>query len=154
MMARVVLLAVLLFVMVSSTAVYAQDAVIEMFRSDLRAERIALIAEEMQFSDEEAAKFWPVYRKYEHELRKVNDARLGIITKYADSYFDISDDTALAMMKKSIELDIKEAYLKKKYLREFNWVLPGAKAVKFYQLENLINLLIRVQIASELPFVE
>ena len=154
MMKKVVLLAGLLLVVLSTSAVYAQDAVIEMYRSDLRAERIALIAEEMQFTDEEASKFWPVYRKYEKNLRKINDARLAIITEYADNYFDVTGDMAYDMMKKSIELDIKEAYLKKEYLRKFNWVLPSTKAVKFYQLENLINLLIRVQIAAEVPFVE
>jgi len=154
MIRKCILLLSLLLVVFAGSAVYAQDAVIEMFRSDLRAERIALINEEMQFTDEEASRFWPVYRKYEKELRKINNARLKIITEYAEDYFDVTDDVASGMMKKSIELNIKEAYLKKKYFREFNWVLPTTKAVKFYQLENLIDLLIRVQISAELPFVE
>jgi hypothetical protein len=153
-MRKSILVLGLLLVAFASSAVYAQDAVIEMFRSDLRAERIALINEEMQFTDEEASRFWPVYRKYEKELRKINDARLKIIAEYAEDYFDVTDDVARDMMKRSIDLQIKEAYLKKKYFREFNWVLPATKAVKFYQLENLIDLLIRVQISAELPFVE
>jgi hypothetical protein len=154
MVKKSLLLAGLLLVALSCSSVFAQDEIIEMFRSDLRAERIALIAEEMQFTDEEAARFWPVFRKYEKELRKIYDARLDIIKQYAENYFEVTDGMAYDMMKESIELDIKEAYLKKKYLREFNRVLPGTKAVKFYQLENLIETLIRAQIAAELPFVE
>jgi hypothetical protein len=154
MIRKTMLLAGVLLVALSSSAAFAQDEIIEMFRSDLRAERIALIAEEMQFTDEEAGGFWPVFRRYEKELREINTARLAIIGEYAENYFDVTDETAVRMMKKSIELDIKEAYLKKKYLREFNWVLPGAKAVKFYQLENLISILIQAQIAAELPFVD
>jgi hypothetical protein len=132
----------------------AQDEVIEMFRSDLRAEKIAIITEEMDLTEEEASAFWPVYRKYERELRKINDARLELIREYGDNYFELDSATAWRMTKKSIELDIKTSYLKKEYLWKFDRVLPGTKVARFYQLENLIDLLVRLQIVSELPFVE
>jgi hypothetical protein len=44
--------------------------------------------------------------------------------------------------------------LKKKYFKKFDKVLPSKTVAKFFQLENQINLLIDLQIASELPFIK
>ena len=152
-MKKVILIAVAA-VLAWSTAVYSQDRVIEMLRADLRAERTAMVEEEMQFTPQEAAVFWPVYRKYENEIRKLNDQRIELIHTYADNYTNITDDIAEQLAKKSLELDIKEAYLRKQYFREFNHVLPATRAAKFFQLDNFINLVVKTQIATELPFIE
>lgn len=152
-MKKVILIAVAA-VLAWSTAVYSQDRVIEMLRADLRAERTAMVEEEMQFTPQEAAVFWPVYRKYENEIRKLNDQRIELIHTYADNYTNITDDIAEQLAKKSLELDIKEAYLRKQYFREFNHVLPATRAAKFFQLDNFINLVVKTQIAEELPFIE
>jgi hypothetical protein len=137
-----------------STAVRAQDWVVDMMRSDLRAERAALIQEEMEFTQQEADAFWPIFKKYENEIRKINDQRIENIGKYAENYSSMTDGLAEQLAKKSLELDIKEAYVRKKYFREFNRVLPAKRAVKFYQIDTLIGLLVRAQVASELPFME
>ena len=152
-MKKVILIAVAA-VLAWSTAVYSQDRVIEMLRADLRAERTAMVEEEMQFTPQEAAVFWPVYRKYENEIRKINDQRIELIHTYADNYTNITDDIAEQLAKKSLELDIKEAYLRKQYFREFNHALPATRAAKFFQLDNFINLVVKTQIAEELPFIE
>jgi hypothetical protein len=141
-------------ILCGGTAVQAQDWIVEKLRSDLRAERAALVEEEMQFTEDEAAAFWPVYKNYENELRKINNERLELIADYAENYADMTDAVARELGKKSIELDIKEAYVRKEYYRRFNHVLPASRALKFFQVDGLLNLLVRAQVASSLPFVE
>ena len=51
----------------------------ELLRSDLRAQKVAIITEVMEFTEAEDAKFWPVYREYETALAKINDDRLALI---------------------------------------------------------------------------
>ena len=63
-------------------------AYIELLRSDLRSQKIAIITEVMQFTEDEDTKFWPVYREYETELAKLNDERLALIKDYAANYDD------------------------------------------------------------------
>ena len=152
-MRNAILIALGLILAGGATA-HAQDWVIDMMRSNLRAERAAIIEAEMQFTQREADVFWPIYKKYEREIRKINDQRLKLIKKYAENYVSMTDGLAEQLAKKSLELDVREAYVRKKYFREFNHVLPAIRAVKFYQLDNLINLLVRAQVASELPFME
>jgi hypothetical protein len=138
----------------AGTAVRAQDWVVEKLRADLRVERAAAVEEEMRFTPEEADVFWPVYQEYESELRAINDQRIKLIAKYAENYESLTDDIAGALVKKSLELDIKEAYVRKEYFRRFNRVLPATRAAKFFQVDGLLNLLVRTQVASSLPFVE
>src|SRR5689334_18840572 len=54
-------------------------AYVELLRSDIRAEKVAIITEVMQFTEAEDAKFWPVYRQYEVDLAKINDDRMALI---------------------------------------------------------------------------
>ncbi|MEJ2719701.1 MAG: hypothetical protein P8181_00990 [bacterium] len=130
------------------------DALIDLLRSDVRAERIAIITEVMDFTDKEASAFWPIYREYEKEQRKINDRRIALIKQYTGNYYGMDDATAGHIAKTWIDLDIKEGYLKKKYLRKFEWALSTIQAAKFLQLDGQINLLIRLQIAAELPMLE
>ena len=132
----------------------AQGAYLELLKSDVRAVKMELIKEAMQFSDEEATAFWPVYEKYQRELNKINDATLDLIKDYADHYYEMTDKKAEELIKKSVELDIKRAWLRKKYLRQFNWVLPAKKVAKFYQIENKLGVLVEVQMAAEIPLIE
>ena len=152
-MKKMVLVAVAA-ILCMGTAVRAQDWVVEKLRADLRAERVALIEEEMQFTDQEAAVFWPIFKKYESELKAIYTERLELIGKYAENYTDMSESVADAITKKSLELDIKEAYVRKEYFRRFKHALTPTRAAKFFQLDGLINVLVRAQVASSLPFIE
>src|SRR4029077_10591204 len=69
-------------------------AYVELLRSDLRTQKVAIITDIMQFSEADDAKFWPVYREYETELSAVNDDRIALIKEYADAYGNITDAIA------------------------------------------------------------
>lgn len=126
----------------------------EMLRSDVRAERVAIVTEVMDFTDKEAEKFWPVYRKFEKKFRGMNDQRIEILRDYAKTYWQISDNQASKLMKSWLELELKEAFLKKDYYRKFNQAIGGKQAAKFMQLNGQIGLLVRLQLAAELPMIE
>ena len=61
-------------------------AYVELLRSDLRTQKVAVITEMMQFTEAEDAAFWPIYREYELELSRLNDERLAAIETYAKIY--------------------------------------------------------------------
>jgi len=53
-----------------------------MLREDVNAEKAKLLGAVMQFDAEDAAKFWPIYRDYDSELKKLNDQRVANILEY------------------------------------------------------------------------
>jgi len=70
------------------------DSAIEALRSDIRGDKAAIISEAMQFSDKDSAAFWPIYKPYEADLKKLNDDRVQVIKAYSDNFNNISDTQA------------------------------------------------------------
>ena len=85
---RILFAAVLLSLGVSSNVLAAQssegnlDSYIEALRADVRADKVAIITEAMQFNDQESKIFWPVYRKYEADITKVNDQQVKSVKEF------------------------------------------------------------------------
>ena len=144
---------VIVFVLVGAVG-YAQDAYIELLRSDVKTKKVAIVTEVMQFTNEEANAFWPVYREYDLELSKIGDARIALIKDYARNYETMTDEKAKELVEGTLKLEGKRTKLKTKYFKKFDKVLPSKTVAKFFQLENQINLLIDLQIASELPLIK
>ncbi len=129
----------------------AVDAYIKAMRADFAADKIALITDAMQFSDKDANLFWPVYQRYQTEVAALNDERVRAIKTYADKYLTMTNDDAKSLAEKSFDLESRRTDLRKKYFVEFNKVLPALTVAKFFQLEHRLDLVVDVEIASELP---
>jgi hypothetical protein len=129
-------------------------AYVELLRSDLRTQKIAILTELMEFTETEDKAFWPVYREYDAELGKINDERVNLIEEYARSYTDLSDAVADRLATGALELEARRAQLKSKYYQRFKSVLSPKTAARFLQVENQLLLLVDLQIASSLPVVK
>jgi len=127
------------------------DSTIEMARAEMRAERNAIIIEAMDFSDKDAAAFWPIYRKYEYERSLLDDRRALFVKEYAEKYATLNDADAKAMTEGMLECDSGEIALRKKYFKELSKVLPATTVAKFFQLNNRIDLLMAMRVESSLP---
>jgi hypothetical protein len=129
-------------------------AYIELLRSDLRTQKVAIITEVMAFNEEEDAKFWPIYREYETELAKINDDRIKGITEYADNFDNITDELADRLVRGALSLEERRHALKAQTYERLKSALPSKTAARFLQVENQILLLLDLQIASSLPIVK
>lgn len=127
------------------------DSAIEAARADFRADKVKLIGDAMQFNEKDAAAFWPIYRRYENELTKLNDQRVQLIKAYADKFNTMTDADAKTLAEKQFAFESQRIDLRKKYFNEFNKQLPATTVAKFFQLEHRLDLLVDLKIASELP---
>ena len=126
----------------------------ELLRSDLRTQKVAVITELMVFTEEEDAKFWPVYREYENELRRLNDERLAGIETYAKNYLQLTPAVADQLATKSLDLEARRTALKQKYYGRLKTALTPVRAARALQIENQIELIIDLQIAASLPVAQ
>lgn len=124
---------------------------IEMVRADMQADRAKIVTAAMNFNENEAAIFWPIYRKYEYERSMLDDRRAAVIKDYAAKYSTLNDADAKAMAERMIACESALITLKKKYLKKFNAALPALTVTKFFQLEHRIDLLMDTQVESSLP---
>jgi len=148
------LLAAALFSFIAHGA-SAQNVVdqIEVVRGALKADRKVVIAEGMQLTDPESAVFWPIYRDYRAEMDKVGDGRVELALEYAELYPNVPEDRARPMLKKLTALEAKAVDVRNKYLKKLGKMLPAAKVLRFAQLENRLDLAVRVQVAAAVPLV-
>ena len=129
------------------------DDYIELLRSDIKAEKVDMITGVMQFSEEEASAFWPVYREYQLELEKIGDEYLDVIKEYAQNYDSVSDEKATQLMERAIKAKKKSLELLEDYFKKFSKLLNPARAARWAQLENQLGLMIELKVVSEIPFV-
>jgi len=129
-------------------------AYVELLRSDVRAQKVAILTELMELNEAEDAAFWPIYRQYEDELNTLNDERVSLIKTYADSYPNVSDAVADTLAHKSLDLQTRRTALQAKYYEKMKQALSPKLAARFLQVEHQLLLIIDLQIAAALPIVQ
>jgi hypothetical protein len=129
-------------------------AYMELLRADLRTQKVAIVTEVMQFSEDEDAKFWPIYREYDVELNRINDDRIRLIESYAKAYGTLTDATADDIASRALDLESRRTALKQKYYARLKGAISPKTAARFLQVENQIQLLLDLQIAASLPLAQ
>jgi hypothetical protein len=123
----------------------------ELLRSDVRAEKVAIITEVMGFTEAEDAAFWPIYREYDLEMAKLGDERVALIAEYAKNYANVNDELADRLASRALELEARRQELKGQVYQKVKKALSPLTAARFLQVEHQLQLLIDLQIASSLP---
>jgi hypothetical protein len=137
-----------------TTAPPAADQALDQLRKDARAGINTLITGSMQFSSDDAVKFWPLYKTYEQTRKGLTDERIAIIKDFAQNYAAMNDAKALELMQRALSLEDKLAAAKRAFLAELQKSFPGKTVARFYQVNNRIDMLIDLQFASEVPLVK
>src|SRR5688572_33012158 len=79
----------------------------ELLRSDVRAQKVAILVEVMGFSDADDKAFWPLYREYDAELTRLGDERVALIADYAAQYDALTDAGADKLAARALDLEAR-----------------------------------------------
>jgi Spy/CpxP family protein refolding chaperone len=93
----------------------------------LEAARDRLIGKQLDLTDEESAKFWPIYRQYQQELTAVN------ILKRLNNSSAATNGTE--QIDKEIYYESQQVGIRKRYRDAFSKILPPEKVSKLYKSE-------------------
>ena len=151
-MKKILLVTLLCGLCASAAPAQDMDSYIELLRSDIKTEKMAMITEVMQFTEEEASVFWPAYREYQFELEKIGDEYLAVIKDYAKNYETLTDEKANDLVERGMETRKDRLDLQKDYFKKFSKLIAPVRAARWAQLENQIGLLVELQVVSEIPF--
>ena len=142
-----------LFLIVSTVA-YAQDEQnLELLRTDIKTQKVALMTGAMTLTDAQGAIFWPIYREYDHELAKIGDRTIALIKEYAASYQKMDDKKAEELTGKMFKNRGDRLDLVKKYHKNITKALGGAIGARYAQAELEILTVIDMQVMKELPLI-
>ena len=139
----------------ASTTVSApsEKDVLKGLRADLQSSRADIVAKNMTLTAEQAAKFWPVFDAYQKEQNAIMDEHLKGIQKYVASYETLDDAAALGLINTHFERDAKMDGLRKKWLAQFQKVLPTRLAVRAMQIDRRLSLATQMELAGSIPLV-
>jgi len=126
----------------------------ELLRTDLRAQKVAIITEVMGFTEAEDTAFWPIYREYDLEMAKLGDERVALIAEYAANYSRLTDAVADKLAARAIDLDALRHAAKTKCYERVKAALSPRTALRFLQVEHQLMLLTDLQIAASLPIAK
>jgi hypothetical protein len=148
----------LLAVALVAPAAYAQSTTddVEITRSDIQADRKAIVAANLGLTDAEGTAFWPVYNAYRAEIDKASTRVVKVITDYAAAYTGntMTDAQASALVKEWLSARSDKEKVTASYQKKFEKVLSPMKVARFYQIENRLDLIIQMAAASEIPLVK
>lgn len=125
----------------------------EVVRTAYQADRQVFVAENLPLTEKESAAFWPLYRQYRADMEKLGDGLMKLVLEYADVFPDVPEDRARQLLKDYSALEEKLADTRKSYLKKAGKVLPAAKVLRWAQLENRMDLGLRLQMAGAIPLV-
>jgi len=124
----------------------AQD--VELFTQSLESQKKQMVAANMDLTDTEAEKFWPVYNRYAADLSKIYDTKLTLVEGYLESYQSMSGEEAEAYIRGRAKLEEDIMQLRLKYVPEFRKVLSGRQTALFFQIEWRLDLMLNLQLAQ------
>jgi hypothetical protein len=130
------------------------DQDILLLRKDIRSQKKQLIAANVPLTDAEAQKFWPVYEEFTEQLVQINNDKYQLIKEYAQNYANMTDAQADNWIQRLLAVDANAAALRQKFWSRFAAVLPAKKAALYEQVERRAQLLIDLQLSSQIPLVQ
>jgi len=129
------------------------DSDIALLRQDVQTGKNDLINKTMQFSAAEAASFWPVYKNYADEQKKIGDIKYALIKDYAANYDGMTDAKAAELSRKMLDIEKQTVNLRVKYLPLFEKALSQKRAAMFMQVDRRLSLITDLQLASIIPIL-
>jgi len=128
-------------------------AYIELLRKDVKNSKSQVMAEVMQLDADQAAKFWPIYKDFEKEYSALGEQVVAVVKKYAETYDKMTDAVADQLGSSVLSIEQQRNELKKKYYGRMKEGLGAMTATRFLQVENQLERLIDLQVASQLPVI-
>ena len=154
---KIAYLGLLVFVAFFAFPLYAQERPadnMQIVREAVRGQKKLLMAENMQLTESEAANFWPVYERYQDDLKKLDDRTIKLIENYAKNYLSMSDAVAQNLVEDFLTIEEDRLKLNRSYLPQFRKVLPATKVARYYQLENKFRAVVNYETAAQIPIVK
>ena len=127
---------------------------IRLTRVVIQAGRQAIVTEAMDLTPAEMETFWPLYREYRLEAAKVGDRVVALIERYAANYDTMTEEAANKLLSDFVKIERARADLKAKFLPRFKKVLPATKVMRFYQVENKMDIAVLNEMADQIPLVK
>ena len=122
--------------------------------AQIQADKRAVVLKAMALDDAQLTAFTPIYDAYQADRKKLMQRGVDLINAYSSNYDSMTDDAAKGLLKDWFALQEDEHALVKGTAKKLDKVLPTAKVLRFVQVENKLNTLLRLPGIQGIPLAK
>jgi Cu/Ag efflux protein CusF len=122
--------------------------------AQIQADKRAVVLKAMALDDAQMAAFTPVYDAYQADRKKLMQRGVDLINAYSSNYDSMTDDAAKGLLKDWFKLQDDEEALIKSTVKRMDKVLPTTRVLRFVQVENKLNTLLRLPGIQGIPLAK
>ena len=103
----------------------------------VKADKKLLVANNMDLTDAESRKFWPIYDAYQQDLQQINQRLGSTIVEYAEAYNSgpLQESKAQKLMTQALDAEEAEVRLKQSYAEKLEGAIPREKLHATFRLK-------------------
>ena len=139
--------------LLSSTYAFSQDGYLELFRRDMKADKLKLMISAMDLPEPASKKFWEIYGEYDKELTKLGDRIIANIKDYAEHEFKMTDEKTDELIQNGFSYREDRMSLLKKYYKKVKKELGARIAARYIQAELQVLTLVDARVLDAVPLV-
>ena len=159
-MRRGLMAGVMVALLLPGSASQAQEMSVEAWeefrglQAEILEDRKAIVEANLPLTAAEAQAFWPVYGEYRKAAAAVTNRTAGLISEYAANVDQMDDTKADAFFEEWLAIDREQLRVRETHARKVREVLPGRKAIRFFQVESKLDAIMQLDITMRVPLVE
>ena len=123
-------------------------------KEDLAVQSKKLMLVNMQLTEEEGKKYWPIYDSYFAERSKIMDERMEMYKFIDEKYGSMTDEDADKIAQTFFNIEEK---LTKLEISTFNKVkdeLSSMRGIQFLQIQRQIDTIVKLQVSAQFPLLK
>jgi hypothetical protein len=120
----------------------------------MRADRKALIGENMTLTKEQEEVFWPLFDEYETKMDRIEDRHAKEVRDYVASYRTLTDSDARKKLDEVMAIREATLEVQKIYVPKFRAVLPDIVVTRFFQIDSKLRALVQCDLAQLVPLAQ
>jgi len=119
-----------------------------------RAERKAVVGQNMSLTDTESKAFWSLYDEYEGKMDKIEDRHVREIKDFASHFQNLTNVDARRKLNEVMAISQARLNVQTLYIPKFRAILSDVKVTRFFQIDNKLRALVQCQIAQMVPLAQ
>lgn len=122
--------------------------------AQIQTDKRAVVLKAMALDDAQLAAFMPIYDKYQADRKLIMQRGADLLSAFASNYDSMTDDAAQGLLKDWFKLHDDEGKLMRDIAKKLDKVLPSTKVLRFVQVENKLNTLLRLPALQGVPLAQ
>jgi Cu/Ag efflux protein CusF len=122
--------------------------------AQIQADKRAVVLKAMALDDAQMTAFTPVYDAYQADRKLLMQRGVDLVNAFSSNYDSMTDAAAKGLLKDWFKLLDDEEALMKATVKKMDKVLPTSKVLRFVQVENKLNTLLRLPSVQGIPLAK